>query len=266
VRSLYAAVFAIVGLTYPPPGCAQTQTSPPASPHFEVASVKPSSPGGRGGRSGPTPGGQRYLATNTPLKILITEAYQVKLDQVVGGPDWIDRDRYDVNAKAERTSTTQELRSMLQELLAGRFKLQFHRETKSLSAYIMIVDKSGVKLRSSDAANAAFSFEQSPGQPHQVKMRGTSVPMDYLAWRLGRVLDLPVIDRTNLKGEFDFDLAFMEEVPPDVAERALMNGRPIDSHPSLFEALRKQLGLRLESRREPIEVIVIDYAEKPDEN
>jgi uncharacterized protein (TIGR03435 family) len=228
---------------------------------FEAASIKLSAGSGRGGgRSGPAPGGERYQASNTFLRLLIAEAYRVRFDQVTGGPDWIDRDRFDINAKAERPSKNPELRVMLQHLLADRFQLRFHRETKTMPVYELTAEKTGAKLRPPEAPNADLAFEQSPGAPHEVKMKGRSVPMDYLAWRLSRVLDRPVADRTSIAGAYDFDLHFIEEVAPEIVERLS------STHPTIFEALRDQLGLRLESRRGPVEILVIDRAVRPEEN
>ena len=228
---------------------------------FEAVSIKPSAPGGRGGgRSGPAPGGARYQAINTDLRLLIAEAYQVRLDLVSGGAEWIDRERFDVNAKAPRPSNNREMRAMVQQLLAERFQLQFHRATKMMPVFDLAVEKSGPRLRTPEIPDADLSFDQSPGEWHEVKMKGRSVPLDYLAWRLSRVLDRPVVDRTSLAGGYDFDLHFIEEVEPEIA------GRLPSTHPTIADALRDQLGLRLEGRRGPVEILVIDHAVRPEEN
>jgi uncharacterized protein (TIGR03435 family) len=91
--------------------------------------------------------------------------------------------------------------------------------------------------------------------------------MDYFAWRLGQILDRPVVDQTKLKGGYDFELKFTREPPPGLREGGLINGEPVDtSGPRIFEALQKQLGLKLEGQKGPVEIIVIDHAEKPIEN
>jgi uncharacterized protein (TIGR03435 family) len=225
---------------------------------FDAASIKPAAAGLRGGGHSIAPGGERYLATNTALRLLITEAYHVRLDLVTGGPDWIDRDRYDLIATAGRPCRPAEIRALLQTLLAERFHLQIHCATRELPAYILTPD---VASRLAPAADSAFAFEQFPDQPHKVQMRARAVPMDYFAWRLGRVLDKPVVDQTNLTGIFDFELAFMEEVAPEILARI-----PYEQHPNVFEALRQQLGLKLTPRKAPVEVIVIDSAERPTPN
>jgi len=225
---------------------------------FEAASIKPAAAGLNGGRFTIAPGGERYLATNTDLRLLIMEAYGVRLDQVTGGPDWINRERYDLNATAGRRCSPAEMRVMLQTLLAERFHLRLSRATRELPAYVLTADATP-KL--APAADSAFAFEQFPDAPHKVHMRGKAVPLDYFAWRLGRVLDRPVVDQTNLAGIFDFELAFMEEVDPEILARI-----PYEQHPNIFEALRQQLGLKLTGRKAPVEVIVIDSVERPSGN
>jgi uncharacterized protein (TIGR03435 family) len=263
-----AAAVAAIGLLSAPPVCAQARAETPASPKFEVASLKPSQPGGRGGGIRPAPGGERYLATNIPLRLLIMVAYRLKTDQVAGGPEWMNTDTFDMNAKAERPSSAEDLHLMLQNLLVERFKLRFHRETKELPVYVLSVDKNGPKMTPHEAASAGDPWmDQSVDQVVHVKMKATSAPMEYFVWRLGQVLDRPVIDHTNLKGGYDFELSYTRDLPPGSPEGARLNGEPIDtSGPTIFAALRQQLGLKLEPQKGPVEILVIDHAEKPAEN
>jgi uncharacterized protein (TIGR03435 family) len=242
--------------------------APPPSLTFEVASLKPSQPGVRGGGIRPAPGGERYVATNVPLRILILVAYRVKTDQLVGGPGWMDTEPFDMNAKAERPSNVEELHVMLQNLLAERFKLRFHRETKELPVYALTVDKNGPKLQAHEARSAGDPWiDQAIDQVVRVKMNARFCPMDYFAWRLAQMLDRPVLDLTQLKGGYDFDLSFTRELPPGIPEGAALNGAPIDtSGPSVFDAVRQQLGLRLERQKGPVDIMVIDHAEKPGDN
>ena len=262
----FAAAVAAIGLLAAPLVRAQA----PASnlPSFEVASLKPSPPGGRGGGIRPQQGGERYVATNVPLRLLIMVAYRVKTDQVVGGPDWMNTDTFDMNAKAEKPSSVEDLHLMLQNLLAERFKLRFHRETKELPVYVLAVDKNGPKVTPHEAASAGDPWiDQSVEQVVRVKMSARFVPMDYFAWRLGQVLDRPVIDQTKLKGGYDFELAYTRELPAGIPEGARLNGEVIDtSGPNIFAALKQQLGLKLEPQKGPVEIMVIDHAEKPVEN
>src|SRR4051812_24070030 len=136
---IFPAILIAAALIAPDPTHAQT----PASLAFEVASLKPSQPGGRGGGIRPSPGGERYVATNIPLRMYLMVAWRLKVDQIVGGPDWVDNDRFDMNAKAEKPSSVDDLHTMLQNLLVERFKLRFHRDVRELPAYVLTVEKSG---------------------------------------------------------------------------------------------------------------------------
>ena len=247
---------------------AQSPAVTPGALKFEVALLKtrPSEAGGRGAVR-PAPGSERYVATNCPLKLLITEAYKVKGDQVVGGPDWIDTERFEMNAKAVRPSTIEELRLMLQDLLADRFKLRFHRETRELPVYALSVDKGGPKLKAREAQTAGEpSIDQATEGMLHIKLSAKAVAMDYFAFRLSQLLDRPVIDLTKLKGGYDFELAYTRGLPPEIPEGAQLNGQPIDtSGPTIFAAIRQQLGLELKPQKGPVETIVIEHAEKPAE-
>jgi uncharacterized protein (TIGR03435 family) len=239
------------------------------TPKFEVASLKasPPEPSGLGGIR-PAPGGERYVASNCPLKLLITVAFKIKGDLVLGGPGWINTERFDLNAKAAQPSTIDELRLMLQDLLADRFKLRYHRETRELPVYALSVEKGGPKLKAQESRNAGEQWidQTTAGMVH-TKLSAKVVTMDYLAFRLSQLLDRPVIDRTQLKGSYDFELAYTRDLPPGVPDGAQFNGQPIDtSGPTIFAAIRQQLGLELNPQKGPVEMIVIDHAEKPVEN
>ena len=248
---------------------AQAPALTPGALKFEVASLKASQPQPSGlGGVRPAPGGERYVASNCPLKLLITVAFKVKGNHVTGGPDWINTERFDLNAKAARPSTIDELRLMLQELLADRFKLRFHRETRELPVYGLSVDKGGPKLRAREAQNAGEPWiDQTTERVVHTKLSAKVVTMDYFAFRLSQFLDRPVIDLTQLKGSYDFELAYTRDLPPGISEGAQINGQAIDtSGPNIFAAIRQQLGLELNPQKGPVETIVIDHAEKPVEN
>jgi uncharacterized protein (TIGR03435 family) len=236
-------------------------------PKFEVASLKRSAPGGRGGGIRPSPGGERYIATNATLRMMLMVAYGVRNEQIVGGPDWINTDRFDMNAKAEKPSTIDELHLMLQDLVAERFQLKLHREKKDLPIYVLSVDKDNPKLESHTAQNAGEPWiEVEVVQFPRMRWHAKFATMDLFARRLGEVTDRPVVNQTGLTGGFDFDLEFTRELPPGVPENANINGVPLDtSGPTIFEAVRK-LGLKLERQKGPVETIVIDKIEKPVEN
>jgi uncharacterized protein (TIGR03435 family) len=222
---------------------------------FEVASIRPSafqSGDGEGSRREAIETSPDSLAMrNVTLRSCLSWAYGVQDFQVTG----LDmRERYDITAKAASRVTTSELRAMLGALLADRFKLAFHRESKSLPAYALTVTKRGAKLRESK--------EEDPGilEPGGAKLTAQHASMLELADRLSVGLRTPVIDKTGLLGRYDFILDLMPYIPEQ-------KGGDVDFAGMIIAALPDQLGLTLESRKEPIEILVVDHAEKtPSEN
>jgi uncharacterized protein (TIGR03435 family) len=234
---------------------------------FEVASVKRSTPGETGCVLRPSPGGERYVATCVPLRPIITTAYWIRPDQVTGGPSWVDSEPYDITGVASRPSSILDLHTMMQNLLVERFKLQLHHDTKEMPAYVLVVDKKGVKNLKSHPAGAAsdLKIDQSRDGLHE-KWNAQYTPMDYLVWRLS-FLDRPVINQTGLQGNYDFDLAFTDEPLLEPQGKTATDSGPLDqSGPTLFEALQNQLGLKLEARKAPVDILVIDHAERPSAN
>jgi uncharacterized protein (TIGR03435 family) len=237
---------------------------------FEVASIRPGEAGASPGGTFLAPGGERYVGSNVCVKFLVMDAYRVNRDQISGGPVWFGSDLYNLNAKAERPATLDEMRTMLQNLTTDRLKLQVTRETRDGNFYALVVDKGGAKLELHETSSASEPFadtkEPRPGQEFKIAWHATSAPMDYLAWRLSQIVNLPVMDRTGLKGAYDFDLAFTRQLPPGIPEGALINGVAIDtSGLTVFEALAR-LGLRLERQKGPVDFLRIDRVERPTEN
>jgi uncharacterized protein (TIGR03435 family) len=243
--SAIAGILAVVAIDVP---LARAQ-----SPReFDVASIKPNQSGGNNSTTNTSHG--RFAATNVSLRRLIQSAFDVNDFQIVGGPAWIGTEKYDVEAKADVSAVTGHVDygPMLQALLADRFKLKAHRETKELPVYSLVVAKNGPKLTvHSGTDGASTNTSHGSGKATLVAMQ---VSMAGLADRLGRDLGAAVVDNTGLKGEYDVKL---EWAPNQTADSAL---------PSLFIALQEQLGLRLESTKGPVEVVVIDSAEKASEN
>ncbi|MGA3017282.1 MAG: TIGR03435 family protein, partial [Bryobacteraceae bacterium] len=134
--------------------------------------------------------------------------------------------------------------------------------------YALVVDNGGAKLTPHDAANSGEPWiEQGMDAPFHANWKATSSSMELLAFRLASVMDRPVIDQTGLKGDYDFKLTYTQDLPPNFSPNTMLNGQPIDtSGPTIFQAVRQQLGLRLEARRGPVQVMVIDHVEKPGEN
>ena len=243
--------------------------APTGSLTFEVASLKPSKPGAPDGGLHPAPGGQRYIGSNWVLRNYLLVAYQVKSSQIVGGPGWVDTDPYDLNAEAEKPSSIEELHIMLQNLLTERFKLRFHYETKEMSAYVLTVDKSGPKnleLRPG-AGGGDLNIDKNAEQFLHETWTTHCASMDYFTFVLAQIFDKPILNQTGLKGCFNFQIKFTQELPPNLQEGQLFNGVPIDaSGPTIYQALQNQLGLKLESKKAPVATLVIDHAEKPSEN
>jgi len=229
-----------------------TQTAP--APAFEVASIKPTTAEPGSASSVATKTG-RTSGTNVTLKRCIRSAYGIPEARIVGGPKWVDEERYDIDAKAPGPSGDHEMSAMMQQLLAERFKLLFHRETRPLPGYALVVGKKGVLAKRSEPGTPSASASS------RRSIEATACSMERLAMKLAEVLHLPVTDTTGVEGVFDFKLAFSPDElkaggASDVATRGL----------TVFAAVEEQLGLKLEPRKVPTEVLVIDRAEKPSEN
>jgi uncharacterized protein (TIGR03435 family) len=231
---------------------------------FDVAAIRASQPGVRGGLIKPLPGGDGYLVQNMPVKIMISLMYKVPTRQITGGPDWLDTDRYDLQAKADHAYSIDDLHMMFQNLLADRFNLKFHKETREGPVYALMVDKSGSKMKINES-DQDFKIPMTPGT--DAVFVGRRVPMQYLCWFLGQQLqteERPVIDRTGLEKNYDFTLSFAPELPPNVPKENLPPG--LLDRPSIFDALKQQLGLKLQAQKGPVEYYVIDHLEKPSAN
>jgi uncharacterized protein (TIGR03435 family) len=269
--------------------------SPPASdgnrPAFEVASIKPN----RSGDSRPLIQlrAGRFVATGATARFLIQFAYDAQDFQLSGGPSWINSNKYDIDAKEEDSIAKElqtltafqhmdQIRLMLQSLLADRFKLQVRRDTKDVAVYALVVAKNGPKLTQAAVtppATAAGNPQGPPPNGPRIGITGngqvtaTGVPVSLLAEILSHQLGRQVADHTGLKGNYDFKLQWTpdENQPlssPDGAPTPTPSSAPPpdSSVPSLSTALQEQLGLRLESQKGPVTVFVIDHVEEPSPN
>jgi len=227
---------------------AQQAAGPPA---FEAASIKPSLDP-PGSVVGIFESKGRISAKNVTLKRCVRGAYNVPEPQIVGGPKWVDQDRFYIEAKAAAPAGGHELMLMLQTLLADRFKLVIHREPRAIPGYRLVLDKGGLK------AKASAPDRGSAGRSQRGRIEAEGCTLAQLSLKLAEVLKRPVQDATGVAGKFDFKL---EWTPDD------MQAKPPDSDtgPSIFAALQEQLGLKLESGKIPAEVLVIDSADKPTE-
>jgi bla regulator protein blaR1 len=234
---------------------------------FEVASIKRSEPGNlRGSTFEFLPGGGLRIANGT-LRAILETAYDVREFQILGGPGWVNSERYDILARsadslangAGATNDVKAVRLRLRALLRQRFNLEVHRETRELPEYVLEVAKKGPKLIQDDASNgtnnARTGIQRSCGQ-----MIGTNTTVANLSLMLARQLDRPVLDRTGLTGKYNFQFAWTPDTGP-------CSGSPESSNaPSIFTALEDTLGLRLESMKGPVDTLIIDRAERPSEN
>jgi uncharacterized protein (TIGR03435 family) len=221
---------------------------------FEVASIRPV-PDNQNGPTGVNvfDGGRRRI-TNATMRFLILATFRIQKDQIVGGAGWLDSDRFDIEAKTGRPEkiTQDQIPPLLESLLAERFHFKFHRETRELTVNLLDIDKNGPKLKpSADGTATDMRMNQGPGKS---QLTGTGVSMQALAAWLGLFLGRIVVDQSGLKDNYDLTLEWSPDQTNDTAA------------PSLFTALREQLGLRLDSGRAPVEMVVIDNVEKPSEN
>ncbi len=236
---------------------------------FEAAVVKSNHSNARGS-SLPPPQHGRFTAVNVPLKEFILEAYQIQELQLSGGPGWISSEGFDITAKAAGDAKRTEVYQMLQTLLRDRFQLAFHRETKDLPVYTITVAKNGPRMKKNSGEECGESVPGHPCGGFNVQQRrhvwGERVSIAQLANVLSTLAGRAVLDKTALKGTFDIDL----EWTPDEGQRAgldIRNAPPQDNNrPSLFTAMEEQLGLKLDSQRGAVEVLVIDRVERPSDN
>ncbi len=248
------------------PICAFSQTQP--APAFEVADVKVN-PSGEPRMSVDFLPGGRLSMVNVPMRVLVMFAYHLRADAISGAPSWFASDRFDVVAKAPGQAAPDDLRRMLQTLLAERFHLVIHKDRKPMPAYALIVGKSGPKLQASAAAAPATQRcapgEASPGRKHMDCHVSTANLADWLQEMATADFPVPVVDQTGLTGVFDFQL----EWAPSTRSAAPPSGdaAPLEpAGPSIFDAV-ETLGLKLESRKLPLPVVVIDSVDrKPAEN
>jgi uncharacterized protein (TIGR03435 family) len=250
----------VIGVANSPRLGAQSQ--PAAPPKFEVASVKPVIPGTRGGRLNTEPG--RLTITNISLRNCIEAAYELQPYQLSGEPNWVATERYDIVGKAETPVGDHELMLMLQSLLAERFKLTLHHATKESSGYALVLGKNGPKLHEVELAGKGWVRNNAGG------MTGQEVSMPRLAESLSRRLGLPVLDLTGIKGVYELKLEWTPD-PSQSKNPAEGKDNPVESSadpngPSIFTALQEQMGLRLEPRKVPMEIVVVDHIERPSEN
>lgn len=229
---------------------ASAQAPPAAAPHpsFEAATIKPAASADPANGYWSRPGVGRFFAHSLSVEYLIQLAYDVEADQIAGKPTWLDSDFYDVDAKPEEgiKLSRDELKPRLQNLLAERFHLATHYETKMVRGYALVVAKGGAKLQPTKGDHfPGFRLTTSPGH-----LEGLNWSMPYLAEMLQHATNIPVADQTGIDGSYDIKLRFA----PDMDQGSAL--------PSLFTALRETLGLELKRQQVSIQVLVIDHIDR----
>jgi uncharacterized protein (TIGR03435 family) len=259
----------------PLPGPAQLPTKLDPTvviPQFDVISVKPGTDTRMLMQF--TPDGLR--GSGITVRFLLYEGYGgINHEQVIGEPSWSNTQRFDIEAKVAPTDapalgkmTFEQRRTMFQSILADRFKLVVHHETRELPIYVLSVAKGGPKLKPSAPDDPAGQAPRRVGlMITRGKVTANDTQLSTLLTVLSRTLGRTVIDKTGLTGNYDFTLEYApEEGGPPPPGEAAQPASPPDSAPSIFTALKEQLGLKLDSAKGPVDVIVIDHIEKPAEN
>ncbi|MGH9599729.1 MAG: TIGR03435 family protein [Terracidiphilus sp.] len=241
-----------------------------ASPSFGVATIKPD-PSGWPGLMGLGMQGHVFAVKNASLIDLIAFAYGVQAKQIVNGTGWMENDRYDVIAVPDQDGVPniRQLKTMTQKLLADRFKLTFHSEKRELSAFVLTVESKGPKLSATKFPGPVPIISGFRPGPTGLTLTARNLTLEGFAHLLQMtVLNRPVVDRTGIPGSFDFQLTF---TPDD----SMFNGRmqTLDSEtdkteaaPNLYEAIQRQLGLKLKPEKALVDVIAIDHDERPSAN
>ena len=225
----------------------------PAPQAFDVASVKPSNTSIADFRV--LPGGRLHI-TGLTLYVILQLAYGVEHYQITGGPTWLYTDSFDIEAKAEGEPNKEQMMAMLDALLADRFQLKVRREPKEGNVYALVVAKGGPKLQppTGDRSYVSLYRYDPPTQPGvHYALAGKKADLALIAKNLAQQMGRPVIDRTGIEGEFDFKVDYAIDDNPE-------SGVP------LLAAIQTQLGLKLESTKGPVEMLVIEHVEKPSGN
>jgi uncharacterized protein (TIGR03435 family) len=280
------AVALIFGLLYATDSQGQTQAEHAAAklPAYEVASIKTDKSGTDLTMLRTTPVG--FSASNIVLKTLIAQAYGVEDYQVFGAPGWVGSARFDIEAKVSSSDTDalhdlspDQRRLMLQPLLAERFQLKVHTEARNLPLLALVVAKGGPKLQEAKPGDTypngikGFDGQGGAGLMHMGPggLTGQGLPISSLARILSQQLGNTVEDKTGLTGKYDFTLQWTPDrntspMSPEPGQQGPAASSTDSSGPSIFTAIQEQLGLKLESQKGPVEVLVIDHVETPSEN
>ena len=247
-----------------------------ADPNFEVATIKPNNTGATS-MQGLVIQGRKFLTRASSLGDLISFAYEVQAKQIVNAPDWIDKDRYDIEAVPEQEGVPnpEQIRIMIRKLLADRFGLKFHHDKRDMSAYVLTVVKDGQKLQPTQIKGNLPGLYFSPGTGGlTINVMNGAIP-DFTGFLQSLVLDRPVVDRTGIQGRYDFRFTFTPDDsqfgghPPPMPKQDNNNGSTdtaAAAAPSLYDAMQQELGLKLSAEKTAVDVIAIDKVDRPSAN
>jgi uncharacterized protein (TIGR03435 family) len=252
--------------TIPEPPVLLKPMAADADPTFEVATIKPSNPDAPG--KALRVRGRQFSTINTNLMDLITFAYGLHPKQVTGGPDWLEKDKFDLLAEpdGEGQPNDKQWKIMVQKLLADRFQLTFHHEKDVLPVYALVVGKNGPKVTKSEGDPNGLPSLFFAGLGNLPARNATMA--DFAGVMQNAVLDRPVVDQTGLPGRYYFTLKWTPDESQFVGMGVTMPPPATDpaAPPDLFTAIQEQLGLKLEPTKAPVDVLVIDRVEKPSAN
>jgi uncharacterized protein (TIGR03435 family) len=250
----------------PPP---RKQMPADAEPGVEVATIKPNNTGGSSMQV-LTFRGRTLVTQNSSLADLIMFAYSAQMKQIIGAPDWIEKDRYDVNATpdVEGTPTADQVRILIRNLLADRFQLKFHHDKRELSAFVLRVGKDGAKVKPSEPNGNLHGVGMQAAKSGALLFANNSPISAFTNFLQSLVLDRPVVDQTGLTGKYDLAVTL-------TLDDSMFNGHPpafpkpadgVEPAPNLFEAIQEQLGLKLTPEKTQVDVLAIDHVGKPSAN
>lgn len=243
----------------------QGQSPPPdaSQPSFAVASIKPSmSRRRRSGLLRRLPGGQTYIGDGVSVKLLLATAFSLAASQIGRVPDWVDTEFYDFQAKTDGPESTDILNQMLRGFLFERCKLREHTEKKQMPVFVLTQDAGGVRAQRSQSSSNEYELSLRLG-----RVLARNVPLADFARALTIRLDRPTVDETGVNESFDFRIQWTPGDDELMRPRSGVGAAPVDgSFAELVSAIRKQLGLKLESKRRQMDFHVIDHIERPTSN
>lgn len=249
--------------------------APTAAPTFDVASIRENTSHDQHTHNSIYNlwSNSKFTATNLPLKMLLQFSFDVPESRILGMPAWTDSITYDIEARSDASvdeqmgklppgQAKQQKLAMLQSLLADRFKLVTHNDTREMPIFNLVVAKEGAKFKPSDADGTTISYNSGSGV-QRIHVQGSDNTIELLARELSQAAGRIVIDKTGIDGRYDLTVRWT----PDNAPPPMLNGAPDpDPPPDIFTAIQEQLGLKLEPAKGPVPVLVVDHIEMPSEN